>query len=196
MPVNVKYESFGINGTERPVGPINEYVFRQLQKLWRTSIRSFFREASKHILIDSGMSRASLLPLATHAQARTALIAEFGGGGARPGHTTARAPFSNNNAPFRSRALGERLGREALGDGRHVLEFGTPELPQLVFRFEIVVLQHFLHENGLGKGSPQAQHSLQKGMDAFLETFSRNFDEMINPEVISTWLITGRVPNG
>ncbi len=190
MPANASYSGFGANGGTRSSEPIKKYVNDQLNKLWRLSVRAFVLEASKHVRIDTGMSAASMLPLATDVRLRSFLNAQIQSQSKGP----KKRDRGGETKVLESRALGERV---AEAKQNHRLEFGTPEQPGLLFTFDIVIFQYFLQENGLGyRNKKGPQDSLLKGEEAFLDAFSRNFEKFVDPKIIGVWLTTGRVPSG
>lgn len=145
-----------------------KYVQVGLMRLWRDSIRAFVREAVKYIVIDTGMSYASMLPLAAQVRIRDEIEAGMiGQGKPKSGFKNLSGGFANNNARFKSKSLGEQLGTEAF-----TIKFGTPRRPELTFTFHLVVFQYYLHEEQRGGGYVSSNwRSLSKARQAFLDTF-------------------------
>ncbi len=145
-----------------------KYVHVGLIRLWRDSIRAFVREAVKYIVIDTGMSYASMLPLASQVRIRDEIAAGMVGlGKPKPGFKNLTGGFANNEAKFKSKTLGESLGTEAF-----TIKFGTSRAPELTFTFHLVVFQYFLQEEQRGGGYISSNwRSLPKARIAFLEVF-------------------------
>ena len=147
---------------------VYKYVHAALIRLWKESIRSFVRTAVQNIVIDTGMSYASLLPLGAQVRIRNEIEAGMIGIGApKTGFKNLHGAFADNNARFKSKTLGEQLGRTAFD-----ITFGTPTSPNLEFSFHIVVFQHFLQDVGGRAQNSGNWQSISKGRTAFLETFN------------------------
>lgn len=164
------------------------YVSKQMNLLWRDSTREFVRATVDAMGVDTGMARASFLPLAARAKMRGAALKLIGGGRVRP---NSYAPLGEpNKRPLttKSKAAGEKLGQQAFQ-----YELSTPKSLKTLMEFDIVVTQHYLHEStGLWAGGKNWK-SLDKGMRAFLEYWDNNLDEYISPKVIATWIVTGEI---
>lgn len=164
-------------------------VHKALIRLWRDSVKEFIIATADAMSVDTGMSIASLQPLGAKVGFATLIRESLRGKGPKRGHSKAHGAFSNNNAPFKSRALGERLGRDAFD-----LEFGTPNVPVLKFTFKIVVLQHRLNDAGLGNvPNPPMWRSIEKGTVAFKQFFNENLPRRLPGRAIARMLLTGRV---
>jgi hypothetical protein len=166
----------------RPIRPRGRQalitVHRDLTRLWRDSVKEFIVATADAMAVDTGMSVASLEPLAAKVRLATLIREISRGKGPKRGHKNLTGNFSSNNAQFKSRNFGRQLGREAFD-----LSFGTPQSPVLTFNFKIVVFQHFLQENGLGNGDVWA--SLAKGREAFLTFFNTEAPRRIDGNKIS-----------
>lgn len=128
--------------------------------------------------IDTGMSVASLQPLATKVQLRSIILETLRGKGPKPrkGYVDLQGVYHADQN--KSRAHGERLGSHA-----YKLSFGTPDNPDLRFSFDIVVFQHQFHE--------PTWNSLQKGKEAFIAYFKSNFDAVVRVNDLIAQLVTG-----
>jgi len=161
---------------DRPTRKVDEqqvfrYVHTALIRLWKESVRAFVREAVKHIHIDTGMSYASLLPLAAQVRLREEIAVGLTfAGAAKRGFKNLSGVFADNNARFKSKTFGEQLGRTAFN-----LKFGTPQAPDLLFQFKIVVFQYFLHDETHYSYS-QNWRSISQARIAFLETFNTGLE--------------------
>ena len=150
-----------------------KYVQIGLMKLWRESICAFVREAIKYIVIDTGMSYASMLPLAAQVHIRNEIEAGMiGTGKPKRGFKNLTGGFASNNARFKSKSLGESLGKEAF-----TITFGSPRRPELTFSFHLVVFQYYLQEEQRGSGYVSSNwRSLPSARQAFLDTFYGGLD--------------------
>ena len=161
-------------------------MHKQLEKLWKECVRAFIREASLRIAIDTGMSAASMLPLAAKVRLASFLRAQISGAsrGTRRGYTD--MDFTYNKSQMKSMAHGQRLGQKA-----YKLSFGSPLNPKLTFDFDIVVLQHWLHDSSSNYQRSSNWKSLEIAKAEFLSTWKRLLPTYINPIEINRWLITG-----
>jgi len=185
--------SFNIRTQQRVGGkfvspqPVLKYVHEELIKLWKASVGAFVLEATKHVNVDTGMSRASFLPLAANIKLAKLISADLAGKAKFPART-----LEGDIIPGRPKS--RTLGRE-LGESAYDLEFGTPQIPKFKFNFRIVIFQYRLNEYGLGNNR-QHWRSLEKGREAFIDHFNGNFTKYVRSQDILNWLITGRVANG
>lgn len=154
-----------------------KYVHESLIRLWRESVKAFILEASKHIHIDTGMSLASMQPLAANVRLSTFLQESLAGKGFRRGAYDINGQYRPDKN--RSKAEGRLAGQKA-----YTLEFGTPKNTQLLFRFKIAVFQWKLHEIGYSGQSGPAWQALDKGRAAFIEHFNNNFKAEVRPGTV------------
>jgi hypothetical protein len=169
-------------------GEIKQYYYNQVVKLWRECVRVFVFEASNRIAIDTGMSAASLFPLAAKVQIKNILRDAVVSGGLKPGHKNLIGRWDKNNAKYKSMALGQRLGQKAF-----VLDFGTVSAPEFKFSFHIVVFQHWLHEDFGNYSNSECWNSLLYGKVAFLDYWKNHFKEFVKAGPLCNWLIRGRI---
>lgn len=142
-------------------------VHIQIQKLWRDSVRSFLRAVALEgiIKVRSGMSMASLLPLARSVRMMSAIQSKISSERVREKFRPYYPGGKGTSAQgLKSIAHGNRLGEDAF-----IFETGTPQTPVFIFEFEIRVFHYFINENGLGP--TPAWNSLKIGREAFLQTF-------------------------
>jgi len=141
-------------------------LHNRLTKIWRDAAEAFIRAAVSNILVESGMSAASFLPLSRaikrlelepfiidKANSPTGLSPNLN----RKKH--ALFPSGNRRAPPPSQALGEQQGERG-----YVFSTGTPESFLFRFNFRTSVFQHAFHE--------ATQKTLELGRAAFLESVS------------------------
>lgn len=150
---------------------IERELIEALTYLWEDSTRAFVAAivASESIHIDTGMSFATLLPLAKKVKLLDLVMAGIPvgkvGGKYNPGSNWPKA------GEYKTAEHGKILGKKA-----YKLRFGTAKNPTFIFEFDIVVLQYYLHETGLANNSTGAWHSLDIGKAAFLDFFHNHFD--------------------
>ncbi len=169
---------------QRDPQKLTKLMHNQLIKLWKRCVQEFVLETSKHIAIDTGMSMASLLPLAAKVRLASTIASKISGAsnGARGSYTSTRYGYTGS----KSVAHGKRLGKEA-----YKLSFGTPQNPKLHFEFDIVVLQHYLHESVGNYARSHHWQSIKHGQDAFLSAWDILVDDYVNAREINNWLLTG-----
>jgi len=142
---------------------LRQYVHEQLKTAWRACVRAFILETISHIKVDTGMSEASLYDLATNVRIANQVIADIMGKGPdkpKPTYTDIRG--TTHSGVKKSIALGKELGSSKKA---YDIKFGSPQVPNLVFEFKIVVFQYKLHERGYQ--TPPWQ-SLEFGKFAFI----------------------------
>ncbi len=165
---------------------LKKHVHKQIVKLWKRCVGEFVKEVSKHVAIDTGMSMASLMPLAAKVRLASFLRSKISGmsKGHKKGYTDKN--FQYHPDRNRSKTLGERLGSDAYN-----LSFGSPLSPDLTFSFDIVVLQYWLHESKSNYSGSGHWQSIKKGERVFLRTWKALYGIYVNPKDINTWILTG-----
>jgi len=169
-----------------------KYLHRQLVALWKDSVGAFIQEALKHVHVDTGMSAASFQPLAANVKMQSIISESLRGRGPKKGFPDGSIKdleFKDSEGPFKSRALGARLGRRA-----YDLTFGTPSLPEMNFVFRIVVFQYYLNESGYGNQA--AWDSLLKARDAFLANWKSRFDDFVDARAYGEIIVWGETNAG
>jgi len=144
------------------VKKFTQVMKKNMDKLWRIAIREFLIAASTHVHVDTGMSRASFLPLAAKVRA-SSLIMIDPKRGPRKGLDTFTAYH-----PTRYKSIAE--GRKA-GEKSFNIRFGTPTAPYWEFRFDIAVFHWSLHE--------PAWQALDAGGIAFMAALQREKENII-----------------
>lgn len=132
-----------------------------MRALWNGAVRAFIESAIIHMGMDTGMSKASLRPLA--AQVQGAFIVE-------------QSLIGHNKAhDGKSIAAGMRQGQES-----YELELGTPQDPNFHFMFRITVLQYKIHEVGDPNASPDKTNwrTLNHGRRAMEDYLRENIDKV------------------
>jgi len=166
-----------LSAGRRNISTVLKRYHDRLKRLWRDSVKAFILATVDVMKIDTGMSVASLAPLAAKVRLKTLILETARGRGPRRGLTNLDGSYEPTR--YKSKAEGQRLGQTA-----YTLSFGTPQAPSLEFRFDIVVFQHQFHE-------PTWQ-SLRKGEQAFVDYFEKNFDAYINADDLVRYLMIGK----
>lgn len=174
MPIKISGTGFFAAG-RRPLNglALSQRAHSRLSALWRQGIRDFVRAVITGIHIDTGMSRASLLPLAGAVRIRNEVGPLTEGGRTRKGVTFIGGGYDPE--AIKSTRLGIQLGRDA-----YSIEVGTASQAIMRFRFDIVVFQHLFHEPTWG--------TLEDGARAFVNSLDRNFKRFLRPvDITSFW---------
>jgi hypothetical protein len=172
--------------------PVNRRLYNSLKNTWLRGVGIFaltvVSEMQRAGHIDTGMSASSLLLTADRGDA----LSEVGSlinpkSGAKVGYTDISGKFVPEGD--KSRLTGFRLGRNAF----KVLT-GSQGRPIFSFNFTIAVWQHFLMDEGKGKGFKKTGplRSIEKGEQA-MRIFVRNSMIQRGLTDIQNWLLTGRV---
>jgi len=167
---------------------LRKYVHVRLKTAWRKSVRAFIETASSQLAIDTGMSVAQFAPLAKEVRIQNIIKGAITGALPRKNSYHGTGQFQGVGTT-RSSAHGEILGRKA-----YDLSFGTPANPNFIFNFRIVVLQYYLHENGLATPDSYQYESLKLGQDAFLNTFNRELENILPKYLFEQLFQSGKVP--
>lgn len=134
-----------------------------LKQHWRECVKAFFEAVAPHVAVDTGMSKASLFYGSSEVGADIGIF----DGITKPGHKNLTGEWADNNAPYKSAALGMELGKKA-----YTVSYGIPSRPRFVFEFHIVVFQYFLHEASANYARSANWQSLEAGAKAFLTKFN------------------------
>lgn len=157
--LGIKIKSF------KPRADIGNYtasVHRDIKRIWQDAARAFVKElVTDAVHIDTGMSAASVLPLASVLRIKGQMQAHISAmsGGPKRGYGD---PWDRSK--YRSIRHGMALGRNA-----YKLSFGTPQRTLFHFEFHITVFQHSFHEG--------TWDSIPKASDAFMETLEAEYSE-------------------
>ena len=150
---------------------ITQAEHKKLKHLWDDSARAFLRAIalSDIIKVDTGMSKASLLPLARYLRMYTEVR-----GTISPKRGQQKGSFNSGGVwqPSIPRSIATGEASSAPRAGYNLL-YGSPKRMVFVFDFEIKVWQYLLHEQGLGKGA--AWNTIEVGREAFQDHLTNNF---------------------
>jgi hypothetical protein len=170
---------------------LRKYLHREISTVWRKSVRSFIQAVVDRIAVDSGMSLASLKPLAAEVRFKSTLSAQLSGSGPRFRRRRYDSSAFPGVSEFKSQAHGEALGQRGKA---YELSFGDPRNPEFNFQFEIVVLQFYLHEHGLAKPVSHSWGSLEAGQEAFLQTWEIELKKVLSQTQWERFVFEGIVP--
>lgn len=165
-------------GPKATQGEVFKYIHNGIIRIWKQSIGEFVRAAAREIAVDTGMSMASLEPLAANVRLASALAASAAGMGAAPRKGAFDISGKWQPGVWRSRASGRREGNKA-----YEIDFGTRQNLAFRFKFKIVVWQYKVHELGMFNNDPW--NSLGKGREAFLQHFNAEYPKIVSPELYS-----------
>lgn len=169
-----------VKGLKPRVDVFTQKLHDNMSTLWRGATRAFIEEILKQDLIrvDTGMSKASLIPLGRAVKMVTAIRAGINPiRDARKGVTFVDGTHSGAYDPnaYKTAALGEKIGEKA-----YVLNFGSKNRPVFVFEFRILVYQYLIGENGRG------WNTLKVGQEAFIDYLRTNAPKAV-PK-LAEWL--------
>lgn len=170
-----------VKGLKPRVDVFTQKLHANMSTLWRGATRAFIEEILKQDLIrvDTGMSKASLIPLGRAVKMVTAIRAGINPiREARKGVTNIDGSYDSN--AYKTAALGEKVGEKA-----YILNFGSTARPVFVFEFRILVYQYLIGENSRG------WDTLKVGQQAFIDYLRKNAPQAV-PK-LAEWLdpITG-----
>lgn len=143
-------------------------LVENLNKLWRGAIKAFVSTIVLNdiVKVDTGMARATLLPLARAVRMFTMVSKSIKPKRQRPGYSIA--------------------GGEAYGEDAYDIKFATKDKPILDFIFKVELTQYIIRELGLDYNhDTPAWRSLEKGKIAF--------DNYIHENYKSAFKLTGKV---
>jgi len=189
MPIKVTVDKIGLNKKIKTLSDkrLTIGLHNTLIDIWDAGVRAFIRAALKEIIVDTGMSAASLIPLGRLVKsAEINLITPRRG--PQIGYTQLGGSYVRNG--IRGPKTGERFGKEAF-----TLTYGDPEKPVFYFSFKAVVFQHFLMDLGLGNFNRPVQ-SIEKGlatMRTYIGSGPNSRWAIVADDVIQTWIKTSRL---
>lgn len=147
----------------------NKAMFNEMVRLWKGAIDAFVDELINggKIHLDTGMSRASVIPLAREFRlGKLAAATIHGRRGPRIGYTDISGTWHKRG--MKSPETGERLGRKPKG---YTVSVGTPGRLNFNFRFRIMVYQWAYYEAEWG--------ALTAARSAFINYVNKNKKEAL-----------------
>ncbi len=166
---------------------VTKAMHGNLTKLWDGAVRAYLRAiALSDIMgIDTGMSKASLLPLARAVRMYTEVRGSITDTKKKKGAFDITGKW--DGSADRSIAAGEASSRRKAG---YNLLYGSPKRPVLKFEFEITVWQFLVNENGNGKVA--AWDTLEVGRAAFLDFIEHEWRQYLKDDLdLKKWLLGG-----
>jgi len=157
--INFKFKFGKLDALKKSMQQI---VVSEMNLFWDDALKVFIDETVSNMKLDTGMSRASLLPLAAR------IGYEFNINNirsSRKGYTTITGEYRSDG--IRDIQHGIDLGRRA-----YTLKRASISSPSLDFSFKIVVYQHLKYED--------MQESLERGKEAMVEWMNQNKSELEN----------------
>ncbi len=173
LPISINIKGIRTRGSK---ARFTKALHARMKRLWQGAIRAFIEAVLRPNLIkvDTGMAKATILPLA-----RAVRLLEASRATINP-ITKSRKGFTELSGQWnplgkKSAATGEKLGQDAF-----TINFGSPQRILFRFEFRIVVFHFILHELGLVPGSGP-WNILGIGNAAFLQYIADNSGD-IAPE--------------
>ena len=150
--------------------------------LWEDCVREFIMATAAHVRIDTGMSVASLRPIANDVGIRNLIVAGFNGKGPKRGHKNITHPdYQDNMGDSKSESFGEQLGSKS---DSYDISFGSPQTPFFTFSFRIAIFQWYLHETVANYNKSGNWTALEYGREAFMREWDLNVGRYLNFQTI------------
>jgi len=153
---------------------------KQIRKLMQDALKEYVSVLVDNIAVDTGMSMASLEPLASSLKMKKVIAASLKGFGIKFRRKKYNSVgFNSTGEQYKSMAAGRRLGKNAFKLDLYRMDASVK------FEFSIPVLQWFLNENGLGNiNIPPQWNGLIKATKAYTEYINHNWKKyMPDPRV-------------
>ena len=188
--VTIKVEK-GFNIDPNAGRTMSKRIQAHVNAAFREGVRSFIDGMLERISVDSGMSGATLLPLAGGVLHRRWVATAIASGKKKKGRLDFYGKFGTNNGPWRSRSLGAKVG----GRGYSITKLQDNNWSG-EFLFRITAFQHFYHESsGNTKGSrKEPSHnwqSIEHGTNEFTKTYHAELDRRLSQGDILEMLLNG-----
>lgn len=159
-----------LSGLTPRVDYFSQKLHDNLSTVWRGATRAFVEAILMNSImsVDTGMSKASLLPLSRAVRmVTTARLSISPQVASRKGSTDMEGRYNPNLD--RSMALGEKVGEKAFH-----LNYGSRARPVFHFDFSIQVYQYLLHEDSANSTKSQNWQTVERGMKAFDDFIKEN----------------------
>ena len=157
---SISYGRINATGLTKAIGKFNKTHHKNMKILMRGGVRAFVKAAVTYVHVDSGMSGASLQPLAQ--EVGTGILGTLGAPKSRKGQTSMAGRYYRQRQ--RSIAEGIKAGLRA-----YKLNYGTIKRPMMFLRFETNVYQYALWE--------PSWDTLQIGVTAMVNYIYENYDK-------------------
>lgn len=165
MRVTVK-TTYNRESVSRRILSAKRVSYRPLVLIWKEASRAFVRATVKSMRVETGMSRASLIPLSKE----IGMVSEVKGLiNRRKTHVDGAYDITGTWRKNRVRHMGAGVlsNRKKAG---YDFSVGTASKPAFVFKFEATVWQHLVGERGLS--GDKAWKSIESGRLAFREVLN------------------------
>jgi len=158
---------------KRPREKVTTELHAALSRLLRDSIKEYLREAVKHVKVDTGMSRGSLLPLARMLRIYTEIRSTI-----HPKVESRQGSFDMEGEWHKDipRTLDAGIESSHFKEEFNIL-YGTPYRPVFKFEYRISVWQWYINENGFG--SDEAWEAMAQAEEAMKNYFDSNWKEYV-----------------
>ena len=153
----------------------NALLAEQLQELFNDSFAAFVIVAADASLINTGMSRASFIPLGS----RLGIGREVKNDIQSDRKTISRKGYGN---PWQPGVVSDFANGIRLGQAAYTLSLGQKTKHQYELTFDMSVFQHQFHAD---KNNAKA---LEAGAAAFEQHFAQNFSKIVSQDLIDLFL--------
>lgn len=174
------------------IGKAADRLHAELKKLWKYCISQSILAQMSNIQVDTGMSMASLYGAASQVKLGSIVMGAASGGLPKRMHPLPSS-WDFNYAKYKSATLGRELGQR-VGSGRYAayeIDFGTPKKLILKYRFNIMVYQYWLWENGFvnAKKGKSAWHTIDNATKAFNEAWISGVKTLNFAKYAKEWVL-------
>lgn len=172
-----------VKGLKPHVDVFSKRLHENMTRLWNDATKAFLDEIVKNDLVkvDTGMSRASLIPLARAVRMLTVVRASI-----HPKHASKKGAFDINGTwdpnGVRDVEHGIKLGERA-----YKLNYGSQQHPVFYFEFNIKVYQYWYNESFSNGTNSAGWESLEKATAAF-DDYIRNNASLYVPK-LAEWIL-------
>jgi len=166
MPTTIRYTRVNMTRFKKQIADYTKAHHKQIQELTREAVRVFVHTiVQNYIVIDTGMSAASLEPLAQEVGTTIIdVVVQRRKRAYRKGRETLSGTWYRNSK--RDIDAGVKAGYNA-----YTLTFGNVNQPLINFEFRIKVFQYWFHE-------PTWQ-TLEAGRQAFIRFIETNYTDYL-----------------
>jgi hypothetical protein len=162
-----------------------KYLYTYYKRCWRFAIGEFVLAVASELHVDTGMSMASLFPVAAKVRKRKAVKQILSSTGRRGGGSGAAYDpdkiYDDGSGRPKSQPLGETLGRDA-----YQIKMGSETSYNFFFEYEIVIVQWERME--------QYWNAIALGEAAFAEAIDRYWDRINTGKLLLDYIEEGGIP--
>lgn len=159
-----------VKGLKPNVDVFSKRLHSNMTRLWNDATKAFLDELVKNDLVkvDTGMSRASLIPLARAVRMLTVVRASI-----NPKVASKKGAF-DMSGHYDSNGVRDIQHGIKLGEKAYKLNYGSERRPVFVFEFNIKVYQYWYNESFSNGTNSANWQSLEKGVAAFHDYIENN----------------------